>query len=113
MSGPGDRGSTTAELAVAMPVLVLLVLFAMTGVSAVVAQLRCFDAAREVALAEARGERSAEVGRGAAPAAATISISTEGELIRVVVRVPVHPFGSRLPGFTVEGSAVSAKEPVT
>ena len=46
----------TAEVAVALPALVLLVAAAMTAVSMVTAQLRCVDAAREAARAAARGE---------------------------------------------------------
>ncbi len=53
-AGSADRGSVTAELAVALPALVLLLLAGLTAVQAVTVQLRCVDAAREAARAAAR-----------------------------------------------------------
>ena len=53
--GSRDRGSTTVELAMSLPALVLLMLAGLTAVSAVRTQLECVDAAREAARAVARG----------------------------------------------------------
>ena len=111
MNGRPDRGSTTAELAVAMPALILMLMFGLTGVSSVIARLRCFDAARDAALAESRGDSGELAARRGAPPGATISVQNDGVLVRVAVRVPVHPLGRHMPGFAVEGTAVAAVEP--
>ena len=106
-----DRGSVTAELAAAMPVLALLLVAALSGVGSVLVKLRCLDAAREVALGTARGVDAEVAGRAAVPPGATVTVSVDGDLVRVVVRAEVHPLGSHLPGFTVDGAAVAAMEP--
>ena len=56
MTRRGDGGMATAELAVVLPVLVLLVAAGLTAISVLLAQLRCVDGAREAARAAARGE---------------------------------------------------------
>jgi len=60
-----DRGSVTAEFALSIPVLVLLLLAGLTAVGAVVTKLQCVDAAREAARAEARGASGEQAGRSA------------------------------------------------
>lgn len=106
-----DRGSATAELAVALPVLLLLLLAGLTAVSAVATKLRCVDAAREAARAEARGEAGVSAGERVAPAGAVITINAEGDVVRATVRTVVHPLGRRLPGMPVEAYTVAAREP--
>jgi hypothetical protein len=106
-----DRGSVTAELAMAFPVVVLLLLVGLTGISALLAKLRCVDAAREAARTAARGEAGEPAGQRAAPAGATISVRVEGDTVTAVVRVPVRPLVPLLPTFTVEADAVAAVEP--
>jgi hypothetical protein len=110
--GPGDRGSVTAELAVAFPAVVLLLLAGLTGVSAVLTKLRCVDSAREAARVEARGDAGEPAGRRAAPDGASISIAVEGDSVRAVVRASVHPLVPLLPAFQVEGAAVAARETI-
>jgi Flp pilus assembly protein TadG len=105
-----DRGSTTAELAVAFPVVVLLLLAGLTGVSAVLTKLRCVDAAREAARVEARGESGEAAGQRAAPDGAAVSVRVEGGDVHVVVRSRVRPLVPLLPSFTVEGFAIAAAE---
>jgi Flp pilus assembly protein TadG len=107
----GDRGSVTAELAVALPVFLLLLLAGLTSVSAVATKLRCVDAAREAARAEARGESGVAAGERAAPAEVVITIDGEGDMVRATVRTVVRPLGGRLPGLRVEAYAVAAREP--
>lgn len=107
----GDRGSVTAELAVALPVLVLLLLVGLTSVNAVAIQMRCVDAAREAARAQARGEPGEAAGERVAPAGATISVGGDGETVRATVVAVAYPLGDRLPGFTVQAEAVAATEP--
>lgn len=51
-----DRGSATAELAVALPAVVLLLLVGVSAVVAVTVKLGCIALARDAALAVSRGE---------------------------------------------------------
>lgn len=107
----GDRGSTTAELAAGLPALMLLLLFALGAVDSVIARMQCVDAARDGALAAARGGDGTAVGRDRAPRGATVSVSRDGDRIRVVVSVVVRPLGPHLPGIGVSGIAVADPEP--
>lgn len=107
----GDRGSVTAELAVALPVLVLFLLAGLTSVNAVATQMRCVDAAREAARAQARGEPGAAAGERVAPTGASVAVSADGDTVRATVVAITHPLGDRLPGFTVRAEAVAAAEP--
>ena len=106
-----DRGSVTAELAMAFPVVVLLLLVGITAVGAVLTKLRCVDAAREAVRAAARGEPGQPAGQRAAPDGASISVAVEGDTVRAVVKAPVRPLIPLLPTFTVEADAVGATEP--
>ncbi|MEU8226087.1 TadE family type IV pilus minor pilin [Kribbella sp. NPDC048915] len=51
-----ERGAVTAELALALPVLVSFLLLGVWSIGLVVLNIRCIDAARDVARAVARGE---------------------------------------------------------
>ena len=106
-----DRGSTTAELAVGLPALVLLLLFALGAVNAVLARLQCVDAARDAALTAARGGDGAGAGNRRAPAGATVAVSLDGDRATATVRAPVRPLGPYLPSVTVTGTAVADQEP--
>ena len=106
-----DRGSTTAELAVGLPALVLLLLFALGAVNAVLARLQCVDAARDAALAAARGGDGDGAGHRRAPAGAAVAVSLDGDRATATVRVTVHPLGPHLPSVTVTGTAVADQEP--
>jgi Flp pilus assembly protein TadG len=114
MTGRRDGGMATAELAVVLPALVLVIAAALTAVSVMVAQLRCVDAAREGARAAARGEAS-PVARSAAervaPAAASVAVGDEGEDVRVTVSARAGRVGGLLPTFTVSATAVAHREP--
>ncbi|WP_344140430.1 TadE family protein, partial [Luedemannella flava] len=48
-TGGRDKGAATVEIAVALPVLVLLTFVAIGAVNAVLARVRCVDAARDAA----------------------------------------------------------------
>ena len=80
-----DRGSATAELAAALPALVLLMLAGMTAVGATTAKAHCVDAARDAALAAARGEPAP----GGAPHGAVVSVTVTGDTVTATVRAPV------------------------
>ncbi|WP_435829280.1 TadE family type IV pilus minor pilin [Actinocatenispora sera] len=105
-----ERGAATAEFAVAMPGVVLLLLVGLTAVAALIAKVECVDAAREAARAAARGADGAAAGARAAPAHAQVSVST-GRSVRATVTAPVIPLGSVLSSLTVSGSAVAEAEP--
>ncbi|HLL64706.1 MAG TPA: TadE family type IV pilus minor pilin [Micromonosporaceae bacterium] len=106
-----DRGSVTAELAAALPAIILLLLAALTGVAAVGVQLRCVDAAAQAARTEARGGDGAAAGRLAAPPGAVVTVEGAGDTVRASVQASVRPFGRRLPGFPVRAVAVAMREP--
>jgi hypothetical protein len=114
VSGPRhgpDEGSATAELAVCLPALVLLLLVGLTAVAAVRTQLECLDAAREAALASARGDPGVTAGARVAPAGATVSVAGHGDTVTATVRAGVHPLGGWAPGIEVAATAVAAVEP--
>jgi hypothetical protein len=107
----GDRGSFTAELAAGLPALMLLLLMGMTAVTAVTTRMQCVDAARDAALAAARGEPGALAGRHRAPPGADVSVTIADGRVTATVRAPVRALGARLPRLTVSGKAVAAVEP--
>ena len=53
-----ERGSVTAELAVSLPALILLLMVGVLAITAVTTKLGCVSAARDAALSVARGETS-------------------------------------------------------
>ncbi len=108
-----DRGSVTAELAVAMPALILLLLFALGAIDAVLARMQCLDAARDAALAQARGADGAAVGRSRAPRGATVTVWVDGDGAHAQVRLRVAPLGRHLPQVDVAAGATADLEPGT
>ncbi|MEV0896576.1 TadE family type IV pilus minor pilin [Actinoplanes sp. NPDC049802] len=108
---PGrDRGSFTAELAAGLPALMVLLSAGITAVTAVATRMQCLDAAREAALAAARGEPAGAAAR-TAPEGATVRVSGGGDSVTAEVSAPVRVFGTGLPGMTVRASAHAAREP--
>jgi hypothetical protein len=81
------------------------------GGAAVIAQVRCVDAAREAARLVARGEpeRAEDAARHVAPAGAQIAVQVVGD--EVVVEVSAEPVGDLLPGLTVRADAMAVLEP--
>ena len=117
-----DAGMVTAETAVLLPVLVVVLAAAVFVLACVAAQLECVDAARSAARAAARGEPTAVVTRTAArlgPADASVDVGAGSEVagtatVEVVVRAQVRPFGRALrglPAVGVSARAVAAVEP--
>ena len=114
MSRRRDGGMATAELAVVLPTLVIIVAAGLALVSVVLAQVRCVDAAREGARAAARGEPVAVVRATAvrvAPELASVDLGTEGDQVRVTVSARAGRVGGLLPSFRVSASAVALREP--
>lgn len=114
-----DRGLVTAETAVLLPVLALLLAAALWAVTAVAGQARCLEAARDGARAVARGEQPSAVGaavRRAVGPAATVRVQASGPLVSVQVTTRVRPLGllaHLLPPLTLRASAVTASEPAS
>jgi hypothetical protein len=111
-----ERGSATAETAVVLPALVVLLASALWLVSAAGTQLRCLDAAREAARALARGEPSATVMRVVELAApgASLRVRRAGGSITVTVGAAVRGPGvwfARLPELRVAATTSALAEP--
>jgi len=109
-----DRGSATAEAAVVLPALVLLIAVAVGAVTVVTAQLRCQDAAREAARAAARSEPASvvrDLAAQTAPPGGSAEVAADAEQVTVTVRATVHLLGGLLPDVTVSGRAVGLREP--
>ena len=110
-----DRGSVSAELAVVLPVLMVVLAIAVWVLAAVSGQLRCADAAGTGVRLAARGESRVAVESAVAataPRGATVQVVERGEQVEVAVSVHLRPFGSRvrLPGVQVSGTAVALRE---
>lgn len=114
--GRGEDGMATAEMAVALPSLVAVVLLACGLVATCQASLRCEDAARLAARSAARGDAPATVtalARSDAPAGSAVAVSrTAGEVrvgVTTTVRLP-GPLGRMLPAWSVSGAATALDE---
>ena len=107
----GDRGTVTVEAALALCSLVVVLALVLAAVSAVAAQLRCVDAAREAARLTARGEqdRAENLARRIAPRGAMVQVSVRGD--EVTARVSVDPVAGLLPGIEVGAEAAAVLEP--
>ncbi len=107
-----SAGMVTAELAVALPAVVLVLALCLGGISLGIDQIRCVDAARLGARALARGETSAVVrdlaGR-AGPSGAVVAVSAGGPEVRVEVSVRRQVWGLG-PGFAVGATSLAQPE---
>ena len=104
----------TAETAVVLPVLLLVLAAAVAAVTLVGSQLRCVDAAREGARAAARGEPHAtvvELAGRAAPGGAVVGVVMAGEEVRVNVTADVRLLGPLPLRVPVTAEAVALLEP--
>ncbi|MCD2193561.1 hypothetical protein LQ327_09215 [Actinomycetospora endophytica] len=100
----------TVEAAIAIGSLVAVLAVVLAAVGAVVAQIRCVDAAGEAARRASRDDTlGAEALARDLPAGTEVHVEPEGGLVRVVVRVP--PLGGALPGLRLAAEAVAAREP--
>lgn len=110
--GAGDSGMVTAELAAGLPVLVLLLAFAVAVVSVSGARVRAQDAAREAARAAARDDAAAarQLAQGAVPGVAVVITRSGGEVV-ATARLRAHLLVGWLPAVTITERAVAAVEP--
>lgn len=112
-----QAGMVTAEAAVSLLAMVIVLLGALWVITLLTFQARCLDAARDTARAAARGESvavSRAEGLRSAPPGARIGVATANGLVTAVVSVdakPPWPGLSRMPGIPLEGRAVVAPEP--
>jgi Flp pilus assembly protein TadG len=106
----------TAETAVVLPVLLLVLAGAVAAVIVVGGQLRCVDAAREGARAAARGEATAVVEAlvaRTAPEGATTTVTAGERDVRVTVTARIAALGPVPLLLTVSAEAVAVREPGT
>lgn len=109
--GRHERGSFTAELAAGLPALMLLLFAGLTAVGAVTTKAQCVDAAREAALAAARGEPGVAAGERTGPPGATVTVTVDGDVVVATVRAPMRALGAHLPSTTITATATAALEP--
>jgi Flp pilus assembly protein TadG len=107
----GERGTATVEAAIALSALAVVLVLATAGVAAMIAQVRCIDAAREAARLVARGEpeQAEQAARKVAPADARIAMRVTAD--EVTVEVSAEPVDTILPMLTVRGEAMAVLEP--
>jgi hypothetical protein len=86
--------------------LVFVLVLCLGGVTAVSAQVRCIDAAREAARLAARGDDGSTAVRAIAPAGAGLQVRVDGGFVVATVTSRV----ALLPGLTISAQAVSAVE---
>ncbi|MEP6760858.1 MAG: TadE family type IV pilus minor pilin [Sporichthyaceae bacterium] len=108
-----ERGTVTAETAVVLPALVVVLVLCLWSVTVVGQQLRCIDAARTGARALARGEASAAAGAAAqqaAPDGAIVTLRVSAGLAVVEVRYSATLPGVGGPGIQIGSRAAVATE---
>ena len=101
----------TAEFAVVLPAVVLVLALSLGAMGLALDQIRCVDAARAGARAASRGDSDAlvtMVARRAAPSRALVSMTTSGDLVRVSVVSRPRVAAGLLPGWLQAGSTASA-----
>lgn len=106
----GERGSVTAEAAVAVPALVMFAIGLVWALMAASAQIQCVDAARAGARAAARSEpRAAAVAaaRSAAPSGSDITLTRSGDLWRVRVEADTPGPGALALTLSAEAAALA------
>jgi hypothetical protein len=115
----GEGGAVTAETAVVLPALAVVLLLCLWSLAAVAGQLSCVDAARVAARAVARGDpeqQAMSAARAAAPRGARVTVHRSGEDVVVEVRAMARlpgPWAGRGPSIALVGRAVAQAEEVT
>lgn len=111
---PDQRGSATAELAVALPAVTVLLALLLLGVSAGLLQLRLEEGARAGARALARGDAPAQVVEIVARVAghgASVAVGNDGGYATVSVQGRVGGVLSGLVPWQQEARASTRSEP--
>ncbi len=110
---PTDDGYATAEAAVVLPSLVLVLMLAVALVAAVGTELGCVDAAREGARQVSRGETDATARTASlavAPRDATVSFRHHSGWVQVEVKKRLRPW-HLMPALTLRATARAEEEP--
>lgn len=116
MTRRDERGAVTAELVVALPVLLAVTLVLVWLVGLGIGQVRVVDGAREAARAFARGDDPASarsLGAAVAGPGSTVRIVQAGGRLQVTVeRLVAGPGGliGHLPAVRLRATAVTAPE---
>lgn len=108
-----EKGAVTAEFAVALPAVVLLLAFLLAGGAAGITQLRLEEAARAGARASARGEASGSVDgivKRLAGEGVTASMNDDGEWVTVTASSAVGGALGPLIPWTLKASATARAE---
>ncbi|HET9188423.1 MAG TPA: TadE family type IV pilus minor pilin [Acidothermaceae bacterium] len=112
-----DDGYVTAETAIVLPALVVLLGVALWAIAVAGAQVRCVDAARDAARAAARGEPDAAVvavATAAGPPGCDVVVSHRGDRVVVIVRARIGPASGPLSAIAApvaQATAVAETEP--
>jgi len=111
----GEAGMATAEFAVVLPAIVLVLALSLGAMGLALDQIRCVDAARAGARAASRGDSHRAVllvAARAAPSQSQVSMTSAGDLVLVSVVSRPRVAGSLLPRWLRAGSTASAaREP--
>jgi Flp pilus assembly protein TadG len=110
--GSGDRGSVTAETAIALPAVILVLVAVLTIAVAAGAQMRAADGARAGARAVAIGESDESaraIAQQVAGSSAAVDVTRGDPWTQVQVSVPVA--GSWFGALRASGQAVAWTEP--
>jgi Flp pilus assembly protein TadG len=99
-----DEGSITAEFAVTMPAVILVLAFCLTGVQVAGQQLRLQDAAAAAARSLARGDSAAATASRLAPGA-TVTQYNDGDIECVTLSDQPRVATGSMPGFTISASS--------
>ena len=110
-----ETGMVTAELAVALPAVVLVALIVFSGLQVALTQLRCRDAAAVAARLTARGESAATVTAAmssTAPAGSHLVVRRDGQLVQVRVSASVRLLGTGrlLPSLIVTATSAAVDD---
>lgn len=106
-----QRGMVTAEFAVVLPAVVLVLALSLGALGLALDQVRCVDAARAGARAASRGDSPGAVilvASRAAPSQAVVTLETSGDLVSVTVASPPRVGTGLLPAWVHASSTASA-----
>ena len=112
----GEAGMATAEFAVVLPAVVLVLALSLGAMGLALDQIRCVDAARAGVRAASRGDSYKAVmlvAARAAPSQSQVSMTTTGDLVQVSVGSRPRVASGLMPRWLRAGSTASAaREPV-
>lgn len=107
-SGDRDRGSVTAEFAVVVPAVILLLALCLSAMQVATLQIRLQDAASLAARSVARGGGSPASALGLVRGASA-DIDRRGDLVCVRLAVDARVFGGIIPGVRLTAMSCSSR----